>query len=268
MYKLIALDMDGTLLNSDKVLSERNRQAIAEAQAQGVTVVLASGRPLQGMKSIADSLNMTSDNDYIVCYNGSLVYRASDNEVVRQNIMTGKEAKRISQLANQLNVHHHAFSVTKGLITPKLNPFTGHEATVNGLTINQFDFSQLDDNEAIIKTMFADSKETLDQVVNQIPAAFSEEFTLVRSATIFYEFLHKKSNKGLAVESIAKQLNIPSEQVICMGDAENDHHMIKYAGLGVAMGNATEETKAIADFITDSNNDSGIAKVIEEFVLK
>ncbi len=69
MYKLIALDMDGTLLNSDKVLSERNRQAIAEAQAQGVTVVLASGRPLQGMKSIADSLNMTSDNDYIVCYN-------------------------------------------------------------------------------------------------------------------------------------------------------------------------------------------------------
>lgn len=267
MYKMIALDMDGTLLSSDKTLSERNRRAIEQAQLKGVKVVLASGRPLQGMKAFADSLNMTSKQDFIVCYNGSLVYRASDNKVVRQHIMTGKEAKAIAKLARQLNVHHHAFSVEKGLITPKLNPYTDHEATVNGLTINEFDFSLLDDNEAVIKTMFADSKDVIDNVINQIPNSFSEEFTLVRSASIFYEFLHKQSNKGLAIKSIADSLSIPSEQVICMGDAENDHHMIKYAGLGVAMGNATEETKNIANYITETNDNSGVADVIEKFVL-
>ncbi len=267
MYKLVALDMDGTLLTNNKEVSERNRQAIAKAQSMGVTIVLASGRPLQGMKPIADSLNITSSNDFIVCFNGSRVHRASDDKIVRQHIMTGKDAKRIAGLARELNVHHHAFSTDKGLITPKNNPFTGREAIVNGVKINEFDFDMLEDDEGIIKTMFADAEEVIDDIILKVPKAYFDDFTLVRSASIFYEFLNKQSNKGLAVESVANQLGIKANEVICMGDAQNDHHMIKYAGLGVAMGNATEDTKAIADYITDSNNDSGVAKVIEEFIL-
>jgi len=267
MYKLIALDMDGTLLSSDKTISRRNREAIASAQAKGVTVVLASGRPPQGMKPIAQQLNMTSENDFIVCYNGSIVFRASDDRIIRENLIRGKDTKKIAELARSLNVHHHAFSKSKGLITPENNPYTGHEATVNGVEINEYDFTQLEDDEVIIKTMFADSKQVLDKVIAKIPQEYSDQYTLVRSASIFFEFLHKQSNKGLAVESIAKHMGIGSEQVICMGDAQNDHHMIEFAGLGVAMGNACDETKRKADIITDTNDNSGVAQIIEKFVL-
>jgi Cof subfamily protein (haloacid dehalogenase superfamily) len=94
-----------------------------------------------------------------------------------------------------------------------------------------------------------------------------DEFTIVQSAPFFLEFLNPASNKGIGVAAIAEYLGIRAEEVICMGDAENDHHMLKYAGLGIAMANAMEETKQIADYITDSNNDHGVATAIEKFVL-
>jgi hypothetical protein len=267
MYKLIALDMDGTLLNSDKQISPENKAAIAAAREQGVVVVLASGRPLNGMKSQLKELGMTSDEDYVLSYNASLVQRVKSEEIIRSQIITGKDAKVLAKLAKELGVHIHAFSQEKGLITPESSYYTEHESTITGMPITVINFEALADDEQILKAMMIDDAELLSAAIKQLPEALYKQFTIVQSAPFFLEFLNPNSNKGVGVKALADHLGITADEVICMGDAGNDWHMIKYAGLGVAMENATDDIKEIANHITVSNNDHGVAKVIEEFVL-
>ncbi|WP_394156210.1 Cof-type HAD-IIB family hydrolase [Vibrio campbellii] len=267
MYKLIALDMDGTLLNSEKVISEENKQAIAKAREAGVTVVLASGRPLEGMQDKLDELNIDSDKDFVLYYNGSMVKNIGTNEIIHQQIIDGKAAKKIARKARELGAYVHAFSQEHGLITEENNPYTDIEAKINGLEITEMNFDALEDDHGIIKAMMVAEPSKLTEVIAALPAELKEEFTVVQSAPFFLEFLNPSSNKGIGVSAIAEYLGIEAEEVICMGDAENDHHMLEYAGLGIAMANAMEETKRIANYIAESNDDHGVAKSIERFVL-
>jgi Cof subfamily protein (haloacid dehalogenase superfamily) len=267
MYKLIALDIDGTLLNSDKTISDENKAAISAARAKGVQVVLVSGRPTSGMINSLEALGMMSDEDYVLSFNASVVQRVKSKTIIRSQILTGKEAKQLAKLAEKLNVYVHAFSHTKGLITNAHNDQTDRESRINGEPISLIDFETLEDDENIFKVMLVHHEPQLTAAINQLPAELYEQFTIVQSAPYFLEFLNKQSNKGIGVKALADYLSIPAEQVICMGDAGNDFHMIQYAGLGVAMGNATDDIKAIADHITVSNDEHGVAKVIEQYVL-
>ncbi|HCM0823714.1 TPA: HAD family phosphatase [Vibrio parahaemolyticus] len=267
MYKLIALDMDGTLLNSDKAISEESKHAIAKAREAGVTVVLASGRPLEGMQAKLDELNIHSDKDFVLFYNGSMVKNVGTNEIIHQQIIDGKAAKLVAHKAKELGAYVHAFSQVHGLITNENNPYTDIEANINGLDVTEMNFESLEDDHPIIKAMMVAEPSKLTEVIAALPSEMREEFTVVQSAPFFLEFLNPASNKGIGVAAIAEYLGIQPEEVICMGDAENDHHMLKYAGLGIAMANAMEETKKIADYITESNDDHGVAKAIEKFVL-
>ncbi|KQH84547.1 HAD family hydrolase [Vibrio furnissii] len=267
MYKLIALDMDGTLLNSQKQISPRTKLAIAEAREQGIQVVLASGRPIDGMRSKLEELNIQSNDDYVLYYNGSMVANVGTGEIIYQQILDGRSAKMVARLANEMGVNTHAFSQIHGLITPKISQFTEVEAQINGLTITEMDFELLEDDHPIIKAMIVAEPELLTRTIESLPAELHEQYTIVQSAPFFLEFLNTKSNKGVGVKAIADHLNIPASQVICMGDAENDHHMLNYAGLGIAMANAMEETKRIADYITLSNDEDGVAVAIEKFAL-
>ncbi|UJF17435.1 Cof-type HAD-IIB family hydrolase [Vibrio sp. SS-MA-C1-2] len=266
MYKLIALDLDGTLLNNEKKITERNQHAIAAARAMGVTVILASGRPLEGMAPYLEQLGMNSENDYVLSFNGSRVQRVSDLSVIRQEILTGLDAKRIANKAQELGVNVQAFTPEDGLITPAHSEYTQHEADINGIDITLKDFSTLSNEQEVIKTMMIDSPDLLSKAIEQLPEGFYQDYTIVQSAPFFLEFLNPNSDKGVGVKALADHLGIDASEVICMGDAENDHHMLEYAGLAVAMGNATPETKALADHITDDNENSGVGKAIEKFV--
>ncbi|EMW7171094.1 sugar-phosphatase [Vibrio fluvialis] len=267
MYKLIALDMDGTLLNSQKQISPRTKLAIAEAREQGIKVVLASGRPIDGMRSKLEELNIQSKDDYVLYYNGSMVANVGTGEIIYQQILDGRSAKMVARLANEMGVNTHAFSQIHGLITPKTSKYTEVEAQINGLSITEMDFEQLEDDHPIIKAMIVAEPELLTRTITSLPADLHQQYTIVQSAPFFLEFLNTQSNKGVGVKAIADHLNIPASQVICMGDAENDHHMLQYAGMGIAMANAMEETKRIADYITLSNDEDGVATAIEKFAL-
>lgn len=267
MYKLVALDMDGTLLNSQGAISPRNKQAIKAAIEMGTVVMLASGRPLEGMNWALNELNLTGDNDYVACYNGSLVYQVGSQQLLRSQTIAGADAKRLALIAHQLGVHVHAFSLQSGLITPKHNYYTEHEAKINGLDITEVDFTTLEDDEVMLKVMLIDEPEKLSAAIAQLPANLYEQYTIVQSAPFFLEFLHKESHKGVGVKAVAEQFNIQAHEVICMGDADNDRQMLEYAGLGVAMGNATADIKAMADHVTTSNNEDGVAVALEQFIL-
>ncbi|MDF2152248.1 Cof-type HAD-IIB family hydrolase [Vibrio sp. CAU 1672] len=266
MYKLIALDMDGTLLNSDKIISDENKAAIAKAREAGITVVLASGRPLEGMQDKLDELGIDSEQDFVLFYNGSMVKNVGTGEIIHQQILDGRAAKLVARKAKELGVYVHAFSQEHGLITTEHNPYTNIEANINGLEITEMNFEALSDDHPIVKVMMVAEPTQLTKTIATLPTQLRDEFTVVQSAPFFLEFLNPSSNKGVGVAAIAEHLGIQAEQVICMGDAENDHHMLTYAGLGVAMANAMEETKEIADYITDSNDEHGVARAIEKFI--
>lgn len=267
MYKLIALDMDGTLLNEEKIVTERTKKAIKAARDKGVTVVLATGRPIDGVTRYLEELDMYTDNDYVLSYNGGLVLKTKNKEVVCKLGLIGEDVKYLYELSKTLGVNIHAFSEKNGLVTPKNSKYTEVEASINNITVNEVNFDNIENDESFIKIMMIDEPEILQRAVDNLPQEVYEKYTVVRSTPFFLEFLNKEVNKGVGVEMLAKHLGVKREEVITMGDAGNDLHMIEYAGMGIAMGNAFDEVKEAANYITDSNNEDGVAKAIEKFVL-
>lgn len=267
MYKLIALDMDGTLLNEEKIVTERTKKAIKAARDKGVTVVLATGRPIDGVTRYLEELDMYTDNDYVLSYNGGLVLKTKNKEVVCKLGLIGEDVKYLYELSKRLGVNIHAFSEKNGLVTPKNSKYTEVEASINNITVNEINFDNIENDESFIKIMMIDEPEILQKAIDNLPEEVYEKYTVVRSAPFFLEFLNKEVNKGVGVEMLAKHLGVKREEVITMGDAGNDLHMIEYAGMGIAMGNAFDEVKEAANYITDSNNEDGVAKAIEKFVL-
>lgn len=267
MYKLIALDMDGTLLREDGTISSRTHEAIAGAKAKGVHVVLASGRPVEGMQRYLEALDLTGHEDYVLSYNGALVKNVGRQQVLDSQWLTGRDARELFALSRELEVNIHAFSQRQGLITPRTSTYTELERWLNELSLTELDFQALDDDEPIIKIMLVDEPERLSPAFERLPDELHARFTVVRSAPYFLEFLHPASNKGSGVATLAAHLGLTAEEVICVGDAGNDRHMLEFAGLGVAMGNASAEIKALADYVTLSNQEDGVAHVIERFIL-
>lgn len=267
MYKLIALDMDGTLLTTDKKVSERTEAAIKAAEAKGVKIVLASGRPLVGLNRYLEELELIKGEDYVLSFNGGLVQNTKTAEIVSKVSLKGSDLKYIYEISKELNINIHAFSAKEGLITPKHSQYTYHEAEINGIDINIKDFNEVDDEEDIIKVMMIDPQEILDPAIEKLPKEVYEKYSVFKSSPFFLEFTHKEVDKGLGLKKLGEYLGIKKEEIIACGDAGNDLSMVKYAGLGVAMDNAVAEVKEASDYITASNDEDGIAQVIEKFIL-
>ena len=267
MYKLIALDMDGTLLTTDKKVTSRTEAAIKAAEAKGVKIVLASGRPLAGISRYLDELDLLKGEDYVLSFNGGLVLNTKSEEIVSKVSLSGSDLKYIYKISKELNVNIHAYSVKDGLIAPKTSKYTEYEATINEIDININDFNEVDDDEDIIKVMMIDPQEILDPAIEKLPSEIYEKYSVFKSAPFFLEFTHKEVDKGLGLKRLGEHLGIKKEEIIACGDAGNDLSMVKYAGLGVAMENAIPEVKEVANYITTSNDEDGIANVIEKFIL-
>ena len=228
--------MDGTLLRKDKTVSERTKKAIGDARKKGVTVVLATGRPIDGVTRYLEELDMYGENDYVLSYNGGLVLKTNNREAICKIGLTGEDLHYLYEISKELGVNIHAFSETKGLITPKNSKYTEVEANINNIKINIEDFNKLEKDHSIIKIMMIDEEEVLQKAIDNLPKEVYDKYTVVRSAPYFLEFLNKEVNKGVGVEMLAKHMGITLDQVITMGDAGNDLHMIECAGMGVAMG--------------------------------
>lgn len=266
MYKLIAMDLDGTLLNDSREISKRNRENIIKIKNMGKKVVLATGRQLQGIMPYIETLGLLDGNNYMVTYNGALVINSKGDEILYDNPVTKDSYKELYELSKQLGVNIHALTNGK-VLTPKNNPYTEIESSFNQIPIIEGAIEDIDDSIKIVKVMFVDDQKKLDSITPLLPDWVKEKYSIVRSAPIFLEFLNKGVDKGVGVSIIAEQFGIRPSEVICIGDAGNDIGMIKYAGLGVAMGNATDDVKEAADYITLTNEEDGVAHVIEKFMM-
>lgn len=265
MYKLIAIDLDGTLLNDNKELTTETADALLQLKERGMKIVFATGRPTKGVKRYVEQLSLLDIEDYIVTYNGAFVVNMATNRYLDTSVLYGKDYHRLYEYSQKMGVGIHALT-NKGVTTPKDNLYSEIESSVNGLPKIIEPAYNIAPDEPIIKIMLVEEASYIDQAEAGLSDDLIHDYTVLRSMPYFLEFIHPETNKGIGVEKIAKALNIRSEEVICIGDANNDIHMIEWAGLGVAMGNATKEAKAVADVVTLSNNEHGIAHFIHHIL--
>lgn len=267
MYKLIALDMDGTLLTSEKKISDNTKKALKAAEAKGVKVVLASGRPLDGITRYLEELDLLKEDDYTLSFNGGIVINNKTKDIITSTLIKGCDLKDIYRVSKELDINIHAFSVREGLITPKISQYTKHECDINKINYTIKDFNEVDDDEDIVKVMMIDPQEKLDEAIKKLPKYLYDKYSVFKSAPFFLEFTNKEVDKGKGLKKLGEYLGIAQDEIIACGDAGNDLSMIKYAGLGVAMKNATDDVKSEADYITLSNDEEGIVHVVEKFIL-
>lgn len=267
MIKLIAIDIDGTLVNSKRELTPRVKQAIQTASQAGIRVVLCTGRPLPGVVDLLNELNLVSDHDFVITYNGSLVQRTGDGATLAGYTLGYDTLQLMDEYSKKYNVHYHAIDTQAiHVFSEDIPKYSQHESNLVHMPIQQHKLEDISPDREFIKMMFIDEAPQLDQLTAHRPAELYDHYNIVRSAEFYLEVLHKQASKGRAVAQLASILNLSGDEVMCIGDHENDLDMIEFAGVGVAMGNAIPEVKNIATFITTSNDEDGVAVAIEKYM--
>ncbi|WAA09058.1 sugar-phosphatase [Fervidibacillus albus] len=268
MYKLIAIDIDGTLINDEHEVTKEVFDAIQAARNKGVKVVLCTGRPIGGVQPYIEKLQLNREEDFVITYNGALVQNTYTKEIVSQCSLNYGDLKTLYELSVELDTPMHFFD-TERMYTPNkdISKYTIFETSMTKVPLHYRTIAEIPEDIVIPKIMYIDEPERLDRTIAAIPDSIRENYSLVKSMPFFYEILHKSVSKGNAVKQLAEKLGIKREEVMAIGDNGNDVSMIEYAGCGIAMGNAIPELKKVADFITSSNNEDGVAKAIEKFVL-
>jgi Cof subfamily protein (haloacid dehalogenase superfamily) len=265
-YKMIVLDLDDTLLQDDLTISERTKNALMEAQEMGVKVVLASGRPPYGMWPIAKELSLGEYGSYILGFNGGEIIDCQTNEVLYSSTLTLDDVRELYNISRQEEVYIHTY-VGEEIITDQGNPYTDIESTLTGMSIKVVDNFIEGVKVPVVKVLMVDEPEKLVPVENKLKNVLNDKYSIMRSKPYFLEFTNKGITKGESLRQLIQKLGIEQEEVIAIGDSYNDLTMIEFAGLGVAMGNAPDDIKEKANYVTDTNMNDGVAKVVEEFVL-
>ncbi|MCM3603248.1 Cof-type HAD-IIB family hydrolase [Robertmurraya korlensis] len=265
-YKMIVLDLDDTLLNDEHSLSKRNKEALMAAQELGVKVVLASGRPTFGMVSIAKDLQLDQYGSYILSFNGSKIINAKTNEEMFNSTISSEMAHRLYDLSKREGVAILSYK-DESIVIEEPNEYADIEATITGLPMQIVDQFKATITEPVVKAMMLAHPDVLVDVEQTLVKEVGEEVSVFRSKPFFLEFTALNVTKGTSLHQLTQKLGIAAEEVIAIGDSYNDITMIEFAGLGVAMGNAPDAIKEIANHVTETNNNDGVAQVVEEFIL-
>lgn len=268
--KLVAIDIDGTLVTSNRELTQQVTETLQEAHRQGIKIVLCTGRPLPGVEPELEALGLTGKEDYVITYNGSLVQAVQSEQVISAYELSYEDYLEIEMMARKVGVHLHV-SGKDAIYTANrdLSPYTIYESFLVNMPVKYRTQEEMNQNIEMIKMMMIDEPEILDAAIAKLPDSFRQQYTVVKSAPFYLEVLNKKASKGAALASLAAHLNLQSEEIMAIGDNENDLTMIEYAGTGVAMKNAIPMIKEAADYITIGTNDeNGVAEAIKKFVLR
>lgn len=266
-YKIIVLDLDGTLTNRDKVITERTKQSLMEAQKKGKIVVLASGRPTYGVMPLAEELELGRYGGYILSFNGGVITDCRTKKVIFQKELPIEANRRIIELAKDEGVDILTYEGPVILTNDAECPYAKLESQINHLKVKQVDDLAEYVTFAVPKFLMMDDGDYLSAVEGRVKAALGANFSVYRSEPFFLEVLPKGIDKAESLGQLLAMLGLEKEEMIACGDGYNDLSMIQFAGLGVAMENAVLPVRNAADYVTTSNNDDGVAHVVEKFLL-
>ncbi|MDN5347524.1 MAG: hypothetical protein PWP65_1088 [Clostridia bacterium] len=263
--KLVAIDLDGTLLDDDTRISGRSREAIRATRAAGVEVTLATGRMFCAALPFARELGL---NLPLITYQGALVKNSGTGEVLYARFLSPDLARRIIRKIKSygfpFNVYLDDFLCTEE-DSPALREYTRKNRVPFQIAPDMLQF--VGDREPI-KILVMEDPDKLNALEADCRREFGGQVHMTRSFPYYLEFVHPEANKARGLEAVARYLRVAREEIMAIGDSFNDLEMFQYAGLAVAMGNAPEEVKAAAVYVTGTNNDGGVAEALERFILK
>ena len=265
-YKLIAMDLDGTLNNDRKVITEKTKAALMAAQKAGIRLALASARPSPGLFKERDILRLQDHNGILMSYNGGRILDAATGRVLFETSMDLDETKQVLRQLESLPVTPILDDGVQFYVTDKNGFKVAYECRNNNMVCSEVanlaDFLTF----APIKILMSVEPAELKVVQKKIAEFLPESLTVVQTAAFYLEVIPKVINKGQGIRDICSVLGMDTAEVISFGDAENDIPMLRAAGMGVAMGNAAEPVKQAADMVTLSNNEDGIAFALKQLL--
>ncbi len=267
-YKLIALDIDGTLTNSRKEISPRTRYTLLEAQDQGKKIILASGRHPLGVYPIAQDLMLERYGGYIMSFNGGKIIDCTTGKTIVSKLFPGEYLADIVSVLKDSNITMITFDDKRIYADNKVNDYTFIEKDVL-----KTDMITTDDFVAAVrfpfnKILLAGEPDELDSYQTVLSKRYDGLLDVYKSAPYFMEIMPFGISKGAMLPPLLDKLGIRRDELIAFGDNYNDLTMIGYAGFGVAMDNGEAELKKIADYVCESNDRDGIAETLTKFVLK
>lgn len=262
-YKLIAVDIDDTLLNRNKEISPATKAALIQAQENGIKLAVASGRLPYGVRPYAEALEVFSRGGYYMGFNGGAIMNSRDELIGKCYL----DSKYIEPVYDILRPSNATTMVHKGdtiYADNKVNDYTHIESDVIGLPLNVVDDlpSFIDWN--IHKFLIAGDPDELKVLEQQLLDALGDEVDIYLSLPWFLEVMPKDANKGEGLRIICNDAGIDIRDAVAFGDSFNDIFMLKAAGTGIAMGNAEDKVKEAADLVTDDCDRNGIAKALKE----
>lgn len=263
MYKMIAIDIDDTLLNDDLQVTQTTMQALKKAADEGVFITLATGRMFASAKQVANQIDL---NVPLITYQGSLIKNLKDETVIYERFVPEDVVAYLFDFCVEHQLHIQTYYEDRLYVLEDNEKIKNYVKQSNVPYHVETDVEKLKHTPAI-KIVIIDDPDKLDQLALKFKPKFGNKVHITKSKPYYLEFLHPEGNKGSALRFLAETFQCPQDQTIAVGDSWNDREMIEYAGLGVAMGNAVQELKDIANYITLTNNENGVAHVIEKFIL-
>ena len=262
---MLVVDMDDTLLNDNHLISDENASMLLKAQELGVYVVLASGRPTSAMIDYAKALQCDINNSFMISFNGSAITDLKADEVIFEQALTKEQIHSLYDFSKEHNTHIITYLDGK-IISETHSEYIDVESTITGLEhLIVSDFKATVTTSAV-KCLLLEEPNFLKTVEPKLKAAMPD-LSICMSKPFFLEAAPNGIDKGAAIHFLAKKLNIHQSEIIAVGNAGNDLTMVQYAGLGVWVDNVDDELREFGDVIVASNNDNGVAEVVQKYIL-
>lgn len=288
MYKLVAIDLDGTMLNSYGMVTENTKQAIKNTINKGTEVIIASGRPIDSIKTIAKEIG--SEN-YFIAGNGALIYDIKKDEIIYEKFMNKQKVLEIIKICEENSIAYNIYTektiIAKGLKYNVLYYYKENlkteESKKTNITIVEdvYEYIKNLENEKFLKiTVCDETKSVFNSIIRKLRTVEDIDVLdvlhmsrkMIKQGTedvpieyYYTEISLKDVDKWNAIEYLAEKMNISRDEIIAIGDNINDKEMIENAKVGIAMGQSTPVITEIADFITSNNNEDGVARALEKY---
>lgn len=292
MYKLVAIDLDGTLLNGFGLVPDETKQILKKAKDQGIEIVLASGRPVNSIMTFASDLGL---DNFLIAGNGSLVYDIQEDKNIFESFFSKKEVLKIAKICEENSIFYNVYTKNE-IITENLKYSVliyekenltkpENKKTYINIVKNVYEYVQDMNNEDFMKIIICDEskiifnnilktiRDNVDYVKALNPERMSRKYfrhgsSIYSLEYYFSEITKKDADKWYAVQKLADKKGIKTEEIVAIGDNLNDYLMIKNAGLGIAMQNAAQEVKEVADKVVGTNSEQGVKQAFEQYILK
>lgn len=266
--KLVAIDTDGTLLNSKNEILDSTKEVVKKALNQGIKIVLCSGRPIDGLAHYMKELGISGEDQYAVTLNGAIT-RNANGEAITQDLVSNEMYRKMTAFGKKHHIPFNIVDADSRIITADrdVDFMELVQAWENkaGMLIREPD--EFPDDFMISKGCFVGDSNLLDQVESLVRKEFAKDLYVVRADRNFLELLNPKVNKGNGLKELGEKIGIAPEEMAAFGDSGNDIAMFETVKTSICMGNGTKEAKKAAKYVTASNNDDGIAQGFEKYIL-